>query len=111
MTLPAFARPRPGGVDLLVRLTPRAGKDAIDGQKAGADGRAHLIARVRAVPEKGAANAALEKLVAGWLGVPPSTVSVIAGSTSRLKTVFVAGDMADLTTRLSTLLPEHSGRA
>lgn len=111
MTLPAFARPRPSGIDLLVRLTPRAAKDAIDGQKVGADGRAHLIARVRAVPEKGAANAALEKLVAGWLDIPQSTITVTAGSTSRVKTILVVGDAADLAVRLSALLPEHSGGA
>lgn len=95
----------------MVRLTPRAAKDAIGGQKAGADGRTYLVAHVRAVPEKGAANAALEKLLANWLGVPPSTVSVIAGATSRMKTVLVAGDAADLGARLATILPEHSGRA
>jgi uncharacterized protein len=51
-----------------------------------------LKARVRAVPEAGRANAALEALIAAWLGVPRSTVSVIQGGKSRLKRVAITGD-------------------
>jgi uncharacterized protein len=91
-----FRRASAGGIDLFVRLTPKGGADRIEGVEQAADGRSHLKARVRAVPEKGAANKALERLVAGWLGVPAGTVSVIAGATSRLKTVRVEGDAAAL---------------
>lgn len=55
-----------------------------------------VAAWVRAVPEKGAANAALERLVADWLAVPASWVSVEAGGKSRVKTVLVRGDPAAL---------------
>jgi uncharacterized protein YggU (UPF0235/DUF167 family) len=79
-----------------VRLTPRGGRDALDGVETRADGRAVLKARVRAAPEKGAANAALAALLADLLGVPKSAVSVTAGATSRVKTVEVAGDAAAL---------------
>jgi uncharacterized protein YggU (UPF0235/DUF167 family) len=89
-------RQRNDGIDLFVRLTPKSSSDALEGQAAAADGSTHLKARVRAVPEKGAANAALEKLLARALGVPASTVSVVAGGTSRLKTVRVTGDAASL---------------
>jgi uncharacterized protein (TIGR00251 family) len=75
-----------------VRLTPKAAKDRIDGIANLADGRNVLKARVRAVPEKGKANAALEALLAKALGVPKSAVSVIAGGTSRLKSVQVTGN-------------------
>jgi uncharacterized protein YggU (UPF0235/DUF167 family) len=80
-----------GGVVLRVRLTPKAAADAVTGVGDSAEGPA-LLARVRAVPERGAANLALEKLIAGWLGVPRSTVRVATGGKSRLKTVTVAGD-------------------
>jgi uncharacterized protein YggU (UPF0235/DUF167 family) len=89
-------RPRSDGIDLFVRLTPKSAADMLEGIGVAADGTRHLKARVRAVPEKGAANAALEKLVAKTLGVPVSTVSVLAGGTSRLKTVRIAGDPASL---------------
>lgn len=84
------------GIDLVVRLTPKASADALEGPAQAADGSVHLKARVRAVPEKGAANAALERLLAGALGVPASTVRVVAGGSSRLKTVRIEGDPAAL---------------
>jgi uncharacterized protein YggU (UPF0235/DUF167 family) len=79
-------------VVLTVRLTPRASRDAIDGHGDLSDGRAVVLARVRAVPEKGAANKALEKLLADELGVARSAVSVTGGATSRLKQVSIDGD-------------------
>jgi uncharacterized protein YggU (UPF0235/DUF167 family) len=51
------------------------------------------------LPEAGRANAALETLIARWLGLPPSTVTVAHGGKSRLKQVAVTGD-ADALTRL-----------
>lgn len=75
-----------------VRLTPRGGRDALDGVDRLADGRGVLKARVRAVPEDGKANAALEALVASSLGVARSAVSVVQGRTARLKTLAVSGD-------------------
>lgn len=98
-----FFRPAKDGIDLFVRLTPRGGEDALEGVENTADGRAHLKARVRAVPEKGAANAALEKLLATALGLPRRSVSVVAGGTARLKTVRLAGDPKDLAHRLEAL--------
>ncbi|TIV00536.1 MAG: DUF167 domain-containing protein, partial [Mesorhizobium sp.] len=65
-------RPRDDGIDLFVRLTPKAAVDRIEGIETAADGRSHLKARVRAVPENGAANTALERMVAKALGVPGS---------------------------------------
>ncbi len=69
-----------------MRLTPRAAVDRIDGVVE-REGAVVVNARVRAVPEKGQANAALESLIAKAIGVPKSCVRVIAGGTSRLKTL------------------------
>ena len=49
-------------------------------------------ARVRAAPDKGAANTELCALTAKTLGVPKSTVSVIAGATQREKTLLVRSE-------------------
>lgn len=96
-------RLRDDGIDLYVRLTPKAALDRIERVETTADGRSHLKARVRAVPENGAANAALERMVAKALGVPGSAVSVVAGGTSRLKTVRVLGDAAALVKSVEAL--------
>jgi uncharacterized protein YggU (UPF0235/DUF167 family) len=93
-----------GGIRVHVRLTPRGGRDAIGGLEELADGRSVLKARVRAAPEKGQANAALAELLAKALATPKSKVSVVAGATSRVKTVEVLGDPARLTRMMEELL-------
>ncbi|OHV73563.1 hypothetical protein LCM4576_16915 [Mesorhizobium sp. LCM 4576] len=97
-------RQRDNGIDLFVRLTPKAALDRIDGIETAADGRSHRKARVRAVPENGAANAALERMMAKALGVPGSAVSVIAGGTARLKTLRVVGDAAELAKSVEAMI-------
>lgn len=74
-----------------VRLTPKGGADRIDGWAEDAAGRRLLKARVRAAPEAGAANAALELLLAEALGLPRSGVRIVAGRASRLKAVEIDG--------------------
>lgn len=98
-----FFRLREDGVELFVRLTPKSSRDAIEGVETAADGRSHLVARVRAVPEKGEANAALERLLSKTLGVSRGAVSVVAGGTSRLKTVRVEGQPAELSRSLAAV--------
>ena len=67
-----------GGVALAVRLTPKGGRDAIDGMQVLADGRSALMVRVRAAPAKGEANTALIRLVAKAVGVPPRDVALVS---------------------------------
>lgn len=98
-----FFRRCDAGVELFVRLTPKSSRDAVEGIDVAADGRSHLKARVRAVPEKGKANQALERLLADRLGVPAGAVSVVAGGTARLKTVRVAGEAAAIEARLAAI--------
>ena len=76
---------------LAVRLTPRGGRDAIEGWASGPDGRHYLKARVSAPPVEGEANAALTVLLARVLGVSKSSVRIAAGQTGRLKSVEVEG--------------------
>ena len=91
------------GLALVVRLTPKGGRDAIDGVETMSDGKAVLKARVRAVPEDGKANAALVELIAKALRVPRSAVTVVAGQTSRVKTLEIAGDGAELAAALAAV--------
>ena len=79
-----------------VRLTPKADRDAVEGRGRLSDGRAVVRARVRAVPDRGAANAALVQLMAKTFRRPKSAVSIVAGATQRLKQVRVAGEPDEL---------------
>ncbi len=87
----AACRVVPEGLAVLVRLTPKGGRDALDGISELADGRTVLKARVRCAPENGEANAALEALLAKACAVGRTHASVTAGTTSRLKTVTLSG--------------------
>jgi uncharacterized protein YggU (UPF0235/DUF167 family) len=95
----------PGGVALAVRLTPKGGRDAIDGMQVLADGRSVLTARVRAAPANGEANTALIRLVAKAVGVPPRDVALVSGATGRLKRLMIAGDGAALLAALEKIAP------
>ena len=75
-----------------VRASPGASKDAIEGLGEDAAGQVFLKVRVRAVPEKGKANAAIEALIAKALGLPKSAVAVEKGETQRIKTVRISAD-------------------
>lgn len=75
------------GFTLRVRLTPGASADRVEGPGADAAGTPYLAVRVRARPDKGQANAALETTLAKALGAPKSAVSVERGTTARVKMV------------------------
>jgi len=94
-----------GGVTLAVRLTPKGGRDAIDGVEQMTDGRAVLKVRVAAPPSEGEANDALVRVIAKGLGVPPRDVSLAAGATSRVKRLMIVGDPASLIAALEKLVP------
>ena len=81
-----------GGVALVVRLTPKGGRNCIDGIETLSDGRSVLKVRVRAAPSVGRANAALVRLLAKAVGVPPRDVALSAGATARIKRLTITGD-------------------
>lgn len=76
-----------------VRVTPRGGRDTIVGWRDGA-----LAVRIAAAPVEGAANASMLKMIARRLGLPPSSVTLVSGTRSRLKIVEIAG-MSDAEVR------------
>ena len=83
---------------LTVRVTPRGGRDAVEGWASDAAGRPALRIRVAAAAADGAANEAVIALLAKALGRPKSAVAILRGQTARVKQVEVAGlDAADLT--------------
>ena len=91
------------GLTLAVRLTPKGGRDALDGIETMADGRCVLKLRVRAAPFDGQANAALIAFLAKTLDVPRSKVTLAAGETARIKRVEIQGDGAAFAARLQDI--------
>ena len=97
------------GLTLALKVTPRGGRDAIDGVDTLSDGRSVLRLRVRAIADGGAANRAVTELLAKSLGVPRARVRLVSGATSRLKQIAVDGDGATLAEALCALTSVKSG--
>ena len=91
-------------IRLSLRLTPNASRDLVEGTEATDDGDLWLRARVTAVPEDGKANKALIQLIAKWLRVPKSSISIQSGETARKKILRIEGEPEDLMNRINTLL-------
>ncbi len=92
-----------GGISIALRVTPRGGRDDIDGIETLANGRSVVKVRVRAIAEGGEANRAVTELLAKALGVPKARVKLLSGATSRLKQVAVDGDPRQLGDTLKKL--------
>ena len=92
------------GVSVSLRVTPRGGRDDIDGIETLADGRSVVKVRVRAIADGGEANRAVTELLAKSLRVPKGSVRIVSGATSRLKQVAVDGDPAQLGEALRLLI-------
>jgi uncharacterized protein (TIGR00251 family) len=84
-------------VRVAVHVQPRASRSEIVGQHGAA-----LKVRLQAPPVDGAANDALVRLLAESLGVSQRSVRVVAGATSRAKTVEVDGTTEDAVRALAS---------
>jgi uncharacterized protein len=91
------------GISVSLRVTPRGGRDDIDGIETLANGRNVVKVRVRAIAEGGEANRAVTELLAKALGVPKGHVRVLSGATSRVKQIAIDGDPARLGEALRAL--------
>ena len=72
-------------------MTPRGGRDAIEGWMRDAAGRPVLKVRVAAPAAEGAANAAVLALLAKALGAPRSRLAILRGETARVKQIEIDG--------------------
>ncbi|MBR1247589.1 DUF167 domain-containing protein [Bradyrhizobium sp. AUGA SZCCT0169] len=97
------------GISVALRVTPRGGRDDIDGIETLANGRSVVKVRVRVIAEGGEANRAVMELMAKALGVPKARVKILSGTTSRLKQVAIGGDpksLGDTLRRLTAAKPD-----
>lgn len=77
---------RDGSVTFLIRVIPRASRNAIEGEYQDA-----LKVRLTAPPLDGRANEALKRMLAETLRVPVSAVRIVAGEKNRTKRVAIEG--------------------
>ena len=87
------------GTRLRLRVRAAGRENAVLGIHAGA-----LKISVTVAPEKGKANRALRTLLARTLGVPVSSIGLLAGHGSPLKTVHVGLGADELRERLASAL-------
>jgi uncharacterized protein YggU (UPF0235/DUF167 family) len=83
---------RADGIELAVKVMPKAGRSAIEGVVLDAAGSAWLAVKVTAPADGDRANEAVMALLAKRLGVPASALRLVAGATARWKRVGVAGE-------------------
>lgn len=96
----------PNGVRLRVRLTPRGGRDGLDGVGELPGGLCVARIRVAAAPVDGAANAALTAFLARALDLRKSDLRIASGESGRIKSVDIAGDPARIAAVLSAWLSD-----
>lgn len=91
------------GVFLAVKVTPKASRNEVLG--IGYHGETPVLrVRVCAAPDKGQANKALLKLIGKWLRIPVSSIRLSSGEKSRLKRIFLKGDIEDQIARLENAM-------
>ena len=90
-------QPETGNCRLAVKVVPGASRDGISGWLGET-----LKVRVSAPPERGKANAAVERLLAESLEVPGKQIRIVQGHSSPRKVVEIAGlSDCDVNRRLS----------
>jgi uncharacterized protein (TIGR00251 family) len=83
---PPWVEPTSTGINISVYVAPRAAANKVVGLHSGA-----IKISLTAPPVDGAANKALLEFLAGALGMPRSSLSLVSGHTSRNKLVRVLG--------------------
>ncbi len=96
------------GIELRVRVVPRAAREGVGALYRDAKGESYLVVKVGVPPEGGRANAAMLRVLATALGLGVSSLELISGAGSRLKRVLIDADHDSVATRLASLL---DGRA
>jgi uncharacterized protein len=78
-----------------VRVGPRAASNLVAGERDGA-----LLVRVTAAPADGRANAAVVRVIAKALDVPPSEVRLVRGAAARTKVLSLPASVEGTLRRL-----------
>jgi uncharacterized protein YggU (UPF0235/DUF167 family) len=102
-------RVTPKGVELAVRVTPRARRPGLEPLVTDAAGTVWVGVRVAEPAEGGRATRAVAALVARTCGLPPRAVAVVAGAGSRWKRLRIAAPPGEVEARLRAALAAAAG--
>ena len=94
------------GLLFLVKVQPKASANGILGEHAGM-----LKVGVTAAAEKGKANSALIASLSKVIGVPKSSIEIVRGETSRIKTVRVLGLRKEALSTVLERSPKAGGKS
>jgi uncharacterized protein YggU (UPF0235/DUF167 family) len=97
-----FWRASQGGVAVAVKVQPKSRRPGLQGRAPAVEGE-RLRIGVSEAAEDGRANRAACATLARALGMPVSAVAVVAGLTSRDKTLRIDGDPAAIGPKLEAL--------
>ena len=103
-------RANSGGVDLRLKVAPRAARNGIGGLLADTDGGARLKISVTAAPDSGEANKAVIQLLAKDWRLPKSSLSIATGAAERRKVLHIDGEPTSLSRHLQGWWQRHPGR-
>ncbi len=107
--MPVFEEPaireHPEGCVCEVRVRPGSSRSRVDGLVGG-----RVAIAVHSPPQKGRANREALRVLASFLGVPPSSLAVLRGETSRDKTVLVRGLPCGEASRILASFPQSEPR-
>ncbi|WP_410795887.1 DUF167 domain-containing protein [Parvularcula sp. LCG005] len=88
-------------------MTPGASRNAVGGVWIEPGGQRRLVVRVTTAPEKGKANDAVIKILARYLGVSKSSLTIEAGETDRNKRLRMTGLSDDAVARLNAAMSDE----
>ena len=102
----SFIKENLDGVEIHIRATPNAKVEKIDGVETRDDGNQYLKVKIRAIPEDGAANDAIIKIIAKALKIPKSDIELKNGQKGRTKCLLVKNKNLDIEAIIKALLPK-----
>jgi len=95
------------GVNVRIRVIPRASRQGITGIVSDGEGGSILKVALTASPVDGKANAALIKFLAREWSLPQSALTLTKGATGRVKTIGISGEPQMLLSRLNAWTSKH----
>ena len=91
------------GLEVALRVTPKASVNRVQGIMEQSDGSKRLKIQVTSVPENGKANEAVIKVLSKAWKIPKTGMIITSGALDRNKTICITSNMDDIMSMLDTM--------